>query len=58
MTELRVTSVATGGDNIHINAIWEALDEDGVPKEGYAHGNIANQVAELVKVADALKTLR
>ncbi len=58
MTELKVTSVATGGTNIGINAIWEALDENGIPKPGYAHGDISAQVAELVKVAEALKTLR
>ena len=58
MTELKVTSVATGGINIGINAIWEALDENGIPKPSYAHGDISAQVAELVKVAEALKTLR
>lgn len=58
MTELRVTSVATGGDNIHINAIWEALDEQGVPKPGYVHGDITKQLTELIKVSEALKQLR
>jgi NAD(P)H-dependent FMN reductase len=58
MTELKVMSVASGSDNVTINAIWEALDESGVPKPGYAHGDIASQVASLVKVAEALKPLR
>ena len=58
MTELKVTSVATGANNIGINSIWEALDENGVPKPGYAHGDIPGQLAELAKVAGALKTLR
>lgn len=58
MTELKVTSVANSGMNIGINAIWEALDEQGVPKEGYAHGDIAGQITELIKVAGVLKALR
>jgi NAD(P)H-dependent FMN reductase len=55
MTELRVASIK---DHIHINAIWEALDEKGVPKEGYAHGDVATQLKELEWWAGALKAAR
>lgn len=58
MTELRVASVATGQDNITINAIWEALDDNGVPKQGYVFGDVSAQIDRLVKVAGALKQLR
>jgi len=58
LAELRVASVATGGDHIHINSPWEALDENGVPKPGYVHGDIQKQLKELVWWTDALKTAR
>lgn len=55
MTELRVVSTK---DHIAINAIWEALDEKGQPKEGYVHGDIAAQLTELSWWSDALKAAR
>ena len=58
LAELRVASVATGSDHIHINAPWEALDENGVPKESYVHGSIPAQLTELKWWSDALKVAR
>lgn len=58
LSELRVASIATSGDHIHINAPWEALEEDGTPKEGYVHGDIAKQLTELGWWVDALKAAR
>lgn len=58
MTELKVASVASGSDNIGINAIWEALDENGVPKPGYVHGDIAKQLETLSWWVNALKAAR
>ena len=58
LAELRVASVANGFDHIHINSPWEAFDENGVPKEGYVHGNIENQLKELSWWASALKAAR
>jgi NAD(P)H-dependent FMN reductase len=55
MAEMRVASTK---DHVTINAIWEALDENGVPKPGYQFGDIAAQVTELVWWADALKAAR
>ncbi len=55
MAELRVASIK---DHIHINAIWEALDNNGTPKEGYAHGDVTAQLKELEWWAGALKTAR
>jgi len=50
--------VATTKDRITINAIWEALDERGVPKSGYVFGSIPDQVKELTWWAKALKNAR
>ena len=58
LAELRVASIATSGDHIHINAPWEGLEEDGTPKEGYVHGDITKQLVELKWWADALKVAR
>jgi NAD(P)H-dependent FMN reductase len=58
MTELKGVSVATGGTNVTINAIWEALDDDGYPKPGYQFGSIETQLTELLKYAETLKPLR
>jgi NAD(P)H-dependent FMN reductase len=55
MAELRVASVR---DQIGINAIWEALDDNGEPKPGYAHGDVSAQLAELKWWVDALKAAR
>jgi len=55
LAELRVASTK---DHVMINAIWEALDENGVPKPGYAHGDIKNQLTELLWWANALKSAR
>ena len=55
MTELRAVSIR---DQININAIWEALDENGEPKPGYAHGDVGAQLTELKWWADALKVAR
>lgn len=58
LAELRVASIATSGDHIHVNAPWEGLHEDGTPKDGYVHGDIAKQLDELVWWANALKVAR
>jgi NAD(P)H-dependent FMN reductase len=58
LAELRVASIATSGDHIHINAPWEGLEEDGTPKEGYVHGDIAKQLTELSWWTNALKAAR
>ncbi len=55
MAELRVASVR---ETVMVNAIWEALDENGVPKPGYFHGDFAAQLTELAWWVDALKTAR
>lgn len=58
MAELGVVSVAKGSNNVMISAPWEALDENGVPKDGYVHGDIAAQITELEWYAAALKSAR
>lgn len=55
LAELRVASIK---DNVMVNAIWEALDENGVPKPGYTHGNVKAQLTELLWWANALKAAR
>ena len=50
--------VATIKDHITINAIWEALDENGTPKPGYVYGSIPDQLKELSWWAKALKQAR
>lgn len=52
---LGVTAVP---DHITINAIWEALNEEGSPKPGYRHGSIERQLAELTWWAEALAVAR
>ena len=58
LAELRVASIATSSDHIHINAPWVAFDEDGIPKKEHLHGNIENQLKELVWWTNALKAAR
>ncbi len=58
MTELKVTSIANSSDHIHINHIWSAMDEKGIPKEGFVHGDIARQLKELSWWTRALKKQR
>lgn len=58
LAELRVATVAKSFDHITINAPWEGLEEDGTPKEGYVHGDIAKQLEELAWWASALKAAR
>ena len=53
-----IIQVATIKDHITINAIWEALDEKGVPKPGYVYGSIPDQLKELSWWAKALKQAR
>lgn len=55
MTELKVASLR---DHVYVNMIWEALDENGVPKEGYVHGDIKAQLTDLLWWANALKAAR
>ena len=55
MAELRAVSTK---DHVTINAIWEALDENGIPKTGYHHGDIATQLKELTWWVEALKLAR
>ena len=55
MTELKVASLR---DHVMINAIWEALDDNGVPKPGYVHGDITAQLTELLWWTNALKAAR
>ncbi len=58
MAELRVASVANSSENVTITSPWEAFDDNGTPKEGYVHGDIAKQVESLVWWAKALKAAR
>lgn len=58
MTELKVFSVANTFDNILINQVWAAFDQEGKPKEGFVHGNIVNQLKELTWWINALKDAR
>lgn len=44
--------------HVTINAVWEALDERGVPKSGYVFGDVASQLMELSWWAGALKAAR
>lgn len=55
LTELRVVSVR---DQVNINAVWEALDENGIPKDGYWHGDVGAQLSELEWWARALQVAR
>ena len=55
LSELRVASIR---DHVMVNAIWEALDENGIPKPGYVHGDVKGQLTELLWWANALKTAR
>ena len=50
--------VATIKDHITINSVWEALDEKGVPKNGFLFGSIPEQLKELTWWAHALKQAR
>lgn len=50
--------VATIKDHITINAIWEALDENGKPKPGYVFGSVPDQLKELGWWGRALKNAR
>ena len=56
--ELHVASVATSGDLIAIRLPWEALDDNGIPKQAYVHGNIESQLKELTWWVHALKVAR
>lgn len=58
MAELGAVSVAKGSNNVTISAPWEALDEAGIPKEGYVHGDVKAQLEELNWYAQALKSAR
>lgn len=58
MAEMGVVSVARGSDHVTISAPWEALDENGAPKEGYIHGDIKAQLQELNWYATALKSAK
>jgi NAD(P)H-dependent FMN reductase len=55
MTQLRAVSVT---DRVLISNIWEALDENGVPKDAFQRGNIDTQVKELLWWVNALKAAR
>lgn len=55
MTELKVASLR---DHVTISAIWEALDDNGEPKDGYVHGDIKTQLDDLTWWAEALKAAR
>ncbi len=50
--------VATTRGHITINAVWEALDETGTPKDGYLFGNVKDQLTDLMWWAGALKAAR
>jgi NAD(P)H-dependent FMN reductase len=50
--------VATIPNHITINMVWEALDDQGVPKKGYVFGNIGDQIKELEWWVKALKAAR
>ena len=54
------SSLGVAATNVHvtINAVWEALDEKDTPKPGYAFGDIATQLKELIWWTRALKTAR
>lgn len=58
MAELKVASLGSGSDHITINTIWEALDENGVPKDGYVHGDVYKQLESLLWWVNALKAAR
>lgn len=58
MSELRVKPLGSSSDHIYINAPWEALDDNGVPKDGYKHGDIGAQLKELSWWGNALKAAR
>lgn len=58
LAELHVAAVAKGSDLVVVSTPWEALDDQGVPKPGYAHGNIAAQLKELTWWVRALKAAR
>lgn len=45
-------------DTIHIDTIWSALDENGVPKPGHLKGNVKGQLDELLWWVDATKAAR
>jgi NAD(P)H-dependent FMN reductase len=55
MTELQVASTR---NDIGITSVWDALDEKGVPKPEFVHGNIAKHLQELTWWVKALKTAR
>jgi len=55
MSELRAASIR---ESVKINAIWEALDDNGVPKDGYWFGDIPVMLKELAWWANALKAAR
>jgi len=55
---LNSLGVASTSNHITINAVWEALDDNGIPKEGYIFGGIENQLSDLIWWAQTLKSGR
>ena len=43
---------------INVNAVWEALDENGIPKPGYWFGDFEGHIQELEWWASSLKKAR
>jgi NAD(P)H-dependent FMN reductase len=58
MAELKVASVANTMDHILIRNIFNAIDENGIPKPEFVSGDIGKQLKELDWWASALKNAR
>ncbi|MDC7124317.1 MAG: NAD(P)H-dependent oxidoreductase [Spirochaetales bacterium] len=55
---LSCLGVASMRGHITVNAIWDALDGHGIPKDGYWFGDFENHLQELAWWANALKAAR
>ncbi len=56
--QLDMVSLSASGLQIGVRNIWEALDDNGVPKEGFSSGNLAHQLEELAWWSAATKAAR
>ena len=53
-----VLGIASMRNCITVNAVWEALDEEGIPKPGYWFGDFESHIQELSWWAGSLKKAR
>lgn len=55
---LNYLKVATTSDHVRINKVWQALDENGIPRDEFLDGDIAANVRGLIQWSQAFKEVR